>query len=352
MTADKHTHHKELIKAFRDASYNFSEEGVRKALGDLAAPDAVFRLCHPFGDMTGPDDFYANAYGGLLEAWPDLERRDYIVMAGPDEFDNDWVGCGGYYTGVFTGPWLDIPPTGHQVAMRYHEFFRFEGGKVVEYQALWDIPEVMMQADAWPMAPSLGREWHVPGPATSDGLVAGPYDAEKGQATCQHILDMLEHLKRHPNDPDPRSMKLGDFWHERMSWYGPAGIGTARGVAGFRNWHQIPFLSGMPDRGQFEDEITYHFFGDGDYAAVTGWPDMIQSVTHDGWLGMAPAGKKITLKSLDFWRVENEKIRENWVLVDLLDVYRQLGVDVFGRLREFNKARSMARLNIPDGMSL
>ncbi len=351
LTVDKHTKHKELIKSFRYATYNFSEAGVRHALETLCTPDVLFRLCHPFGDMTGPQAFYDGAYAGLFDAWPDLERRDYIVMAGPDEFGNDWVGCGGYYTGVFIGPWLDIPPTGHQVAMRYHEFFRFVDGKVVEYQALWDIPEVMMQADAWPMAPSLGREWQVPGPATSDGIVSGPYDVAKGAATCQHIVDMLEHMKRHPGDPDPKSMEMDRFWHERMSWYGPAGIGTGRGISGFRNWHQIPFLNGMPDRGKYVEEITYHFFGDGDYAAVTGWPDMIQTVTHDGWMGIAPAGKKITMRSLDFWRVEDGKIRENWVLVDLLDAYRQLGVDVFARLREFNKARSMARLTIPDGMT-
>ena len=44
------------------------------------------------------------------------------------------------------------------------------------------------------------------------------------------------------------------------------------------------------------------------------------------------------MKSLDFWRVEGDKIRENWVLIDMLDVYRQLGVDVLGRMREFTKA--------------
>ena len=98
------------------------------------------------------------------------------------------------------------------------------------------------------------------------------------------------------------------------------------------------------------DEITYHFFGDGDYAAVTGWPDMIQTVTHGGWMGIAPAGKRITMKSLDFWRLEDGLIRENWVLVDLLDAYDQLGVDVFARLREFNKARNMGRIDVPDGM--
>ena len=78
---------------------------------------------------------------------------------------------------------------------------------------------------------------------------------------------------------------------------------------------------------------------------------MIQTVTHDGWMGIAPAGRKITMRSLDFWRLENGKIRENWVLVDLLDAYAQLGVDVFARLREFNKARNLAPINIPNGMS-
>ena len=135
------------------------------------------------------------------------------------------------------------------------------------------------------------------------------------------------------------------FWHPRMNWYGPAGIGTGRGVEGFRNWHQIPFLRAMPDRGQQDDKVTFHFFGDGDYAAVTGWPNMIQTITSDGWMGIAPAGQTVSMRSLDFWRVENGLIRENWVLVDLLDVYRQLGVDVLGRMREFNKARVMGRVN-------
>jgi len=348
---DVHTQNKALIATLRAAMYDFDEAGVRAALGSVCAPDVLFRLCHPFGDLTGVEAFYDAVYAGLFKAWPDLERRDTIVIAGPDEFGNDWVGAGGYYTGVFTAPWLDIPPTGHQVSMRFHEFYRIVDGKVVEVQALWDIPEVMMQANAWPMAPSLGREWHVPGPATQDGLVPGPYDAEKGAATCQHIIDMLEHLKKHPAQGGPEVMEMERFWHPRMNWYGPSGIGTGRGIAGFRNWHQIPFLNGMPDRGQYVDEINYHFFGDGDYAAVTGWPNMIQTVTHDGWMGIAPAGKKITMRSLDFWRLENGKIRENWVLVDLLDAYAQLGVDVFARLREFNKARNLAPINIPNGMS-
>ncbi len=347
---DTHTTNKDLIAPLRAAVYDFEEETVRAALGAVSAPGAIFRLCHPFGDSTGPDAFYDTAYAGLAAAWPDLERRDYIVMAGPDEHGADWVGCGGYYTGTFLAPWLDIPPTGHTVAMRFHEFFRIEDGRVAEFQALWDIPEVMMQANAWPMAPSLGLEWHVPGPATEDGLVPGPYDTERAEASRQGVIVMLNSRQRNPSLGGPEVMEMERFWHPRMSWYGPAGIGTGRGIAGFRHWHQIPFLNAMPDRGQYLDEITYHFFGDGDYVAVTGWPNMVQTITQDGWMGIAPSGKRITMRSLDFWRIEAGRVRENWVLVDLLDAYRQLGVDVFARLREFNKARSMAPIDLPDGI--
>nr|WP_081904600.1 ester cyclase [Palleronia rufa] len=339
MTMDVHTRNKALVATLRAAMYDFTDAGVRAAIGRAIAADAVIHLAHPLGDCVG-EGLYDRAYAALFTAIPDLERRDTIVMAGPDEHGADWVGCGGYYTGAFLGPWLDIPPTGHQVAMRFHEFFRIEEGRVVEVQALWDIPEVMMQAGAWPMAPSLGREWHVPGPATQDGHVRGPHDAEKSAATRQRIVKMLTALKRHPSEGGPEVMEMDRYWHPRMSWYGPSGIGTGRGIRGFRNWHQIPFLNAMPDRGQYLDGITYHFFGDGDYAAVTGWPNMIQTVTHDGWMGIAPAGQRITMRSLDFWRLEDGLIRENWVLVDLLDAYAQVGVDVLARLRAFNKART------------
>ena len=145
-------------------------------------------------------------------------------------------------------------------------------------------------------------------------------------------------MSRHPAEP-VEAMELEKFWHPKMTWYGPAGIGTARGISGFRNWHQIPFLNGMPDRGQYPDEVSFHFFAEGHYVAVTGWPDMAQTLTGSGWMGIAPTGQKVTLRSLDFWRMEEGKIRENWVMVDLLDLYDQIGVDVFARLREFNKAR-------------
>ena len=333
------TDNRNCLARLRAAQYDWDEATLLAALEEGAAAEAVFRLAFPFGDMHGPRTFHDQALAKLKAAWPDLERRDWIVIAGEDQHGAEWVGCAGHFIGTFTAPFLDIPPTGHLAHMRFHEFYRIEEGRIVEMQALWDIPEVMMQAGAWPMVPSLGREFCIPGPASVDGLFREARDPERSRASRQLIIEMLEYMKRHPSQGGPEVMEMPRFWHQQMNWYGPAGIGTGRGIEGFRNWHQIPFLKGMPDRGGKVDQITYHFFGDNDYAAVTGWPDMIQTISHDGWLGIPPLGREITMRSLDFWRVEDGLIRENWVMVDLLDMYDQIGVDVFARMRELTKAR-------------
>lgn len=231
--------------------------------------------------------------------------------------------------------------------MRYHEFFRFEDGCITEMQAIWDIPELVMQAGAWPMAPQLGKFLCTPAPMSGDGL---SQDSD-GHIAMNHVIAMIEDLCKHPANPDPAIMQLETYWHRQCNWYGPAGIGSARGISGFRHWHQIPFLRGMPDRKLDKmGDLISHWFAQGEYVCETGWPNMRLTLSEDGWMGVAPAGKEVLLRSLDFWRVENGLIRENWVLVDILDLYAQIGVDVFARLKEFNKARTLQPLSLPNAM--
>ena len=335
---------KNLLRPFATAAATFTETGVKNALANLLAPECSIQMCHPFADLVGPGAFYERCFAPLLDAMPDLERRDMIVLAGETPQGEHWIGCMGNYMGTFVAPFLDIPPTGHLAHMRYHEFFQVADGKVVQFQAIWDLPELMMQAGAWPMAPQLGGYLCTPGPMTCDGLSA----SGEGGAAMDHVIAMLTDLCRHPSEGGPEVMRLEEYWHPRFNWYGPAGIGAARGIAGFRNWHQIPFLRAMPDRKlDAMGDLMSHWFGEGDYVCETGWPNMRLTLSGDGWMGIAPADKEVLLRSLDFWRLENGLIRENWVLVDLLDLYRQIGVDVLERLREFNKARIPGRVSFP-----
>jgi predicted ester cyclase len=324
---------KQLVGRLRAALYDCDPEKLASQLSALLSDDCAVRLPHPIGDVTGSVGLLQSGFEPLLAAIPDLERRDYI-MAGACDRGEYWVACGGYYTGVFERPWLDIPPTGHFVTMRYIEFYRVDGARIVEAKLLWDIPALMMQADAWPMAPSLGVEFNVPGPATQDGIIEAVSDADRSAASMALVNAMVEGLGRFA-DGGSAAMQLDKYWHPKMNWYGPAGIGSNRRIEGFRKWHQIPFLKAMPDRSSDTQNGVYDcYFADGDYVFFCGWPGMKATVTGDGWMGIAPAGQALKMTSLDIWRCENGLIRENWVMIDILDIWKQVGVDVLQRMKE------------------
>jgi hypothetical protein len=64
----------------------------------------------------------------------------------------------------------------------------------------------------------------------------------------------------------------------------------------------------------------------GEWAAAFGR----QEATHSGeFLGIAATGKRVEIRYMDFWKVVDGKIADNWVNVDFPHVAAQLGVDLF-----------------------
>ena len=163
---------------------------IKTAIQEAFAPDAVVRLGHPMGEVRGAEALWDAVYAPLLAALPDLERADFILMAGPRwRGMGDWIGIGGHFMGSFRAPWLGIPAAGHPVYFRYHEYLRLEEGQIVEMEALWDIPQLMQQAGAWPMAPQLGVGMDVPRSVHGhDGVITAPFDAAQADASVQACL--------------------------------------------------------------------------------------------------------------------------------------------------------------------
>ncbi len=337
----RHDTHKRLVEPLRHALRSGDPGRIHRALTVAFAPDAKIRLGHPFGDLTGPQELWSKVYSPLLAAMPDMERADFIVMSGPrwgGAQPGDWVGLGGNVFGTHGASWLGIPATGRPAFFRYHEYLRIEGGRVVEMEGLWDIPQLMLQAGAWPMAPQLGVEWLCPGPASGTGVIAAPYDAKAADAAVQCVWDMLHDLKQGTAETPERG--LGGYWHPNAVWYGPTGLGTARCHSAIASLIFKQFRDGLSDNTRhLEDGV---FFGDHDLVAFTGWPSGTAIHSGDGFLGLAPTGRRITRRSLDFWRVENGLVKECWVMVDMLDLYRQLGIDVFARMTQLLKTETYA----------
>jgi steroid delta-isomerase-like uncharacterized protein len=129
------------------------------------------------------------------------------------------------------------------------------------------------------------------------------------------VMQMVEALNQHVIDGQEA------FWTKDAVWRGPAGAGVKKNLKQFQEGWQRPFLNAFPDKHTV-DEIV---IGDGDYAAAMG----SVTATHAGeFLGAEPTGKTINLKYMDFWRVKDGKIVENWVLLDVVDFFRQVGIDL------------------------
>lgn len=325
------------------------EAGAGTALHALYAGDAEWRGAHPLNEMRGIQAIEAQVWAPLLRSFPDLERRDLILVGGSYE-GRDYVAAVGHLCGTFRADWLTIPATGRPVYIRYGEVHEIRDGRIVQSNCLWDILDVIRQAGFWPIAPSLGTEGMWPGPITGDGLVLRPTDPAESAASISQTLAMHRTLGAY-NDTGGRGrdglleMPQREHWHPRMMWYGPCGIGTTRGLQGFVDDHQLPFRTAFPNRkggGQW-DEIAelkakvggghYIRIGDGPYSVTGGWPSVFAMHTGDGFLGLGPTGRPVTMRVMDFYLHHEGLIRENWVPLDVLDLLRQMGVDVLARMR-------------------
>ncbi|MEL6297318.1 MAG: ester cyclase [Pseudomonadota bacterium] len=316
-----------------------------QALMALAHAGARWRAFHPVNDLTGPEDAIAQLYAPLADAMPDLERRDLIFVAGAYGGKTFIAACG-HYSGTFQRPWLGIPPTGRLLHVRYGEVYEIADGRVAEATLIWDVLDVIRQAGLWPLRHSTGREGLWLGPRTPDGVRLTDSDPTQSEQSIAQTLAMHQTLfafdQRTPTREGLLTMEQRDYWHRNMMWFGPAGIGSNRGLAGFVDQHQLPFRQAFQRPRGTADEIAArrakfdaeHFvrIGDGPYSVTAGWPSFVAHHYGGDFCGFAPTHRDITMRVMDFYRHDDGLIRENWVPIDMLDVFRQMDVDILGSL--------------------
>jgi len=296
------------------------------ALGAHCAADFELHASHPVNLLKGPEAVVEGYLQPLRGAFPDLSRRTVLFFAEDSPADG-WVTAVGNYFGVFCAPLFGIPPTGRPAYMRFGEFWRVEEGEIQQCYVMLDLLELARQSGVFPLRAGLGQDVLVPGPATQDGILTGPADPAETKKSFDLVLAMIEGLMRYdPADDDFSVMAHADFWRPDFMWYGPSGIGTTRGIDGFIAGHQRLFLTAFPDRKGVGHRAE---LAEGAYAATFGWPSLGATHAGGGWLGLAPTGKRVQMRVMDWWRREGDLLAENWVLIDIPDVLCQLGMDPF-----------------------
>ena len=147
-------------------------------------------------------------------------------------------------------------------------------------------------------------------------MLTADNDLTKSDETLATIDAMVDGLNDHDIDG------MGRFFSDTFRWIGNAGCGFKNGLKEFQDNWQRPFQSAFSDKVCIDEARIVQ----GQWCAAFGR----QEAVHSGeFMGIAPTGKRVEIRYMDFWKVVDGKIVDNWVMVDFPSVMQQLGVDPF-----------------------
>jgi hypothetical protein len=321
---------KDVVRAHYSALATATPDTVAAILARHATPECTWRGMHPFNEQTGTDAIASAFWAPLLTAMPRLHRREDIFFAGLNEIDgftSTWVASMGHLVGNLDAPFLGIPATGKMAFLRYAEFNRVEGGKIVETALFVDLLHLMEQAGVYPLPPQTGAHLIQPGPMTHDGLQRGAQDPSAGKTTLDLINFMIGDLQASRVENLSPAQELARSWRDDMIWWGPAGIGASYTIERYIEQHQRPFRTHLTDY-EFNGHLCR--MAEGNFGGFFGWPNL-RMRNKGGYLGL-PAGAPTEMRVVDFYRRDGDKLAENWIFIDMLHFLKLQGLDVLERL--------------------
>ena len=320
---------KSLIRAYYQALDSAKVKDIESVLQEYTAPAYIWRSYAPFYLQTDIAQVARLFWQPFRTAFCNIERRMDVFFAGKNHMDGGkttWVCSMGHLMGLFDAPWLGLLPTGKMTLLRYCEFHCVADGQITQTAFYFDIPHLMMQAGYRPFAGQAGAHLVQPGPADHAGLLFEDAPPQEGQNTLQAINNMIN-LGGQWQSGLPLEEELAINWHDDMKWWGPAGIGATYTIPRYAKQHSGPFRAAFSDRSK-----TNHVarIAEGTLGGFFGWPNFTAKPT-GGYLGYPPSDTLCEFRVIDIYRREGDKLKENWIFIDMLYYFEQLGIDILAQ---------------------
>ncbi len=328
---------KQLVWDFFQKFGTLTPENVEDVLSGYFAQDLETDCAHPINSMYGLKDTCEKLWKPFLSSFSKIAVRPYVFFGskstGSDNGrfkDTYWVTTTGYFEGLFDKDYLNIPASGKVAFLRFFAMFMIEEGKVKYLRILPDYLELMRQVGIF-FNKASGCEHHIPGPYTMDGIMLGETDPAQGKKSVDVLLGWSY----------CEAKDKFKYQSENFHWYGPAGIGTCIGMEDYVRHHQGPWLKAFPNRCTLGNQ-EFLYLGEDNYCCVGTWSKYLENppyediyMTHTGeYLGIPATGKGLCIRDYDWYRVDEDgRIVDNWVMVDMIHLFYQMGVDVFERLK-------------------
>lgn len=321
---------KQLIRVLFAAMADGNATNIGEKIRPFLADDYVMYACYPFNKIEEKQNVFDNVWSPIYQAFGRIQRRQDVFIAGTSEINGEnWVMSMGHFMGLFDQDWLGIRATKQTVMLRYAEFYCVESGKITKSSFFVDLIGLMQQVGLNPLPLQTGASFLVPGPETHDGLQFNDVDPQESVKTLEllnKMIDGLSELNKSGNDNCPPAF-LAQTWDEDMAWYGPAGIGSVHTIERYQQHHQYPFREGLKGK-TFNGHLCR--FAEGDYACFFGWPNLTNTAI-GGFLGLTGGDVPADMRVVDVYRREGDKLKENWVIIDLPYWLKQQGLDILER---------------------
>lgn len=324
------TEEKKLVWSYFEDVENATPNELQDVMGKYVSKNYNWKGVYPFREITSLECVIEKFWKPLKQSFTSLQRRPDIFIGGTSEIGGEkWVMCMGHFMGLFDKEWLNIPPTGKMTSIRFAEFNCVQEGKITKTGLFIDLIGVMQQAGLNPLPVSTGQFFVYPGPRDHNGILKEDAAVEEGIKTMALVNKMVDDLSE-LNDSGSMGCPpelLEKSWSKDMIWYGPAGIGASYTIDRYQMQHQLPFRNNL-DGKKFNGHVCR--FAEGNFACFFGWPNLTNRAT-GGFLGMTSSANPADMQVVDVYYRKDNKLSENWVLIDLPYWLKQQGVDILER---------------------
>jgi len=292
----------------------------------------------PVGVQTSGQAIVEAMFAPFQAAISGLKREMHIFTGGVSQASEAgsgdgafWVAGTGYYTGRAVDEVFGIPATDTELRIRWGEFLRFDAaGNITHAQTIWDLVDWLDQIGHPVLPPSRGVPFVYPAATAYDAVLRAAQDAEETARSMALGRGLIFGGLNSFDESDLKSMGMADYFHPNLKWYGPGGIGGCLSLREFEVLHQHPWLIAFPDR---KVKHLESLFAEDRIVAASGPMGVVAHQTGP-YLGHPASGNPVEVSGLDFWLRTEGQFTENWVFVDMIHLFAQMGVDLLERIEK------------------
>ena len=236
ITPEENYNYKQVVRKYLGTIVKEGISRLDQNLQNMFSKDVSINCFYPLNEFIGIDDFKEKFWKPLFNSFPDLERREQLVISGAFR-DKIQVGTISTLSGVFKKTWLGSKPNNKMINLKCCEIHELKDNKIIESYILIDLIDLLIQTGKNPLNHSRGSEGNWLNPINTDGVNFFEKDMQISKNNLEQSLTMQRSLNIKPelevsSDKDLKERlsnhPQSDYWHEKMIWYGPSGIGTAR----------------------------------------------------------------------------------------------------------------------------